>query len=515
MTITLVSTPRAAIRTPGALRRSVGYLLAAAAVAARLPFLAESTGKDEAGYLMVGQQWSHAGTSLYGNYWVDRPPLLIAIFRFAAQQGGLVPLRLVGCLAAALVVIGCAHVARRIAGDRAAGWAALTAAVMTVSPLLGGLEVNGELLSAPFVVGGIAAALAALRSEHSGRAVAFAGLAGAATVAAVMVKQNIGDVGVFATVAFMLAWRRGEVTGRRLGASVVGYVVGAGVCLGVVAVWTLLHGTSLTGVFDAMYPFRVEAGRVMAASNRQHANARLWVLLGSWLLSGGAIIMGAVTWALVSRRLHGAASWGLVATLVFDVASILLGGSYWHHYLIELVVPISIVAGVLVARRQPGTRAVLVLAAVVAALAWSTALPASRTSVGHTLGHAVARVARPHDTIVTLYGHADVTHSSGLPSPYPYLWSLPARTLDPAQHALDSVLRGPSAPTWFVAWTPVSSWQNETSTTSRLIARHYHPVARLDEHTVYLRNGVSRAAPIVAGGVAPASTTSAHKENLP
>jgi hypothetical protein len=514
MATTLVSTSRPPALA-AAVRRHAVPLIAVAAVLARLPFLAQAPGKDEAGFLMVGHQWHAGGTSLYGNYWVDRPPLLITIFRFAALEGGLVPLRLVGCLATVLVVLGSAYVARRLGGDKAARWSAATAAALCVSPLLGGLEVNGELLSAPFVVAGIAAALAAVRAERDRAAVVAAALAGAATVAAVLVKQNIADVGVFAVVAGVLAWRRGEISGRRLRGATLGYVVGAGLCLALVAAWTALHGTSLTGVFDAMYPFRVEAGRVMAASSRQNADARLWVLLGSWLFSGGAIIMAAITWALVSRRLHGAASWGLIATVVFDVASILLGGNYWHHYLIQLVGPISIVSGVLVARRQPAIRSVLAAVVVAAVVAWGIGVPGSATSTGFSVGHAVARAANPRDTIVTLYGHADVSLASGLESPYPYLWSLPSRTLDPRQRLLDDLLRGPSAPTWFVTFSDVHALGPGSRTTSHLVATHYHPVAHLKGSTVFLRNGMVRAVPSLLGAVTPASTTNTEKEHQP
>src|SRR6187549_2677196 len=92
--------------------------VAAVAVVARLPFLRSALAPDEAGFLLVGQQWRPGGTSLYGSYWVDRPPLLVTLFRLASDLGGGVPLRLVGCLATAIVVLGCAHVARTIAGHR-------------------------------------------------------------------------------------------------------------------------------------------------------------------------------------------------------------------------------------------------------------------------------------------------------------------------------------------------------------------------------------------------------------
>ena len=64
-----------------------------------LPFVGRSLSPDEAGYLIVGGQWTD-GSSLYGDYWVDRPPALIAIFEAADALGGAVPLRLIGALAA-------------------------------------------------------------------------------------------------------------------------------------------------------------------------------------------------------------------------------------------------------------------------------------------------------------------------------------------------------------------------------------------------------------------------------
>lgn len=444
---------------------------------------------------MIGGQWRAGGSSLYGDYWVDRPPLLVAIFGLAAHLGGVVPLRLIGCLACMLVVLGTAHAARQVAGDAAAAWAALTATALCVSPLFGGTRVNGELLSAPFVVGGISAAVAALRPGGNRRAGGAAALAGAAAACALLVKQNIADVGVFAAVSLVLAHRRREITARHLSAIGVGFCGGTAACLAVAAAWTLLHGTSLTGVYDAMYPFRIQAGRVIAASGAQHAMPRLRVLLVCFAVSGGAVIVALTARALASRRLRETAALALVATLGFDVMSVLLGGNYWQHYLVQLIVPSAILSGVLVARGQPGSKVAVVATAVVAALASAIAVPARGTTTASDVGHAVARVAHAHDTIVTAYGHADVTLTSGLASPYPQLWSLPAKTLDPRQDVLDGVLRGPAAPTWFVTWNHVASWGFSSASTAQLIAQRYHVVARLGGRTVYLHNGLSRPVP--------------------
>src|SRR6478609_3539986 len=78
-------------RTPLAVRaleRHAVLVITVVAVVVRLPFLATDPRRDEAGFLLVGQQWNGAGSSLYGDYWVDRPPLLITIFRIASQLGG-------------------------------------------------------------------------------------------------------------------------------------------------------------------------------------------------------------------------------------------------------------------------------------------------------------------------------------------------------------------------------------------------------------------------------------------
>ncbi|MEO7350698.1 MAG: hypothetical protein ABIR34_12160 [Marmoricola sp.] len=498
------------------LERYAVLVIALVAVLVRFPYLATDASRDEAGFLLVGQQWHAGGSSLYGNYWVDRPPLLITIFRVAAQLGGLVPLRLIGCLATVLVILGTAHLARRLGSPGSAPWAALTAAALCVTPLLGGQAVNGELLSAPFVVVGLIAVLTAIDHPGERRATVAAALAGAAMICSLLVKQNMADVAVFASVVLLVAWRRGEIATPRLVRSILAAAAGAMACLVVVALWTMAHGTSVVGVFDAMYPFRIEAGQVMALSNRSAADARLRALALCWLLSGGAVLMAVTGQALVSRRLRSTAVWALVATVLFDVVSITLGGSYWDHYLIQLVIPIAVLSGLLVAHHLPGARMLLVVVALAAAVAVGVDLSGTHTTAGTSLGQAVREVSHPRDTIVTTWGHANVTRASGLSSPYPYLWSLPARTLDPKLAALDSLLSGPSAPTWFVTWHDVNTWRfhGGGAVTARVLAEHYNPVAQVNGHTIYLHRDVQRAVPRLSPPSTDLSAASASS-NLP
>src|SRR3954466_7483638 len=127
-------------------------VLAAAAALAWLPSAGRSLSPDEAGYLIVGGQWGRGG-SLYGDYWVDRPPALIAIFEAADALGGTVPLRLLGALAALVTVVLSGALGRMAAPERRSApvLTAGTAAVCVATPLFGGTVVDGELLGVPFV----------------------------------------------------------------------------------------------------------------------------------------------------------------------------------------------------------------------------------------------------------------------------------------------------------------------------------------------------------------------------
>jgi hypothetical protein len=40
--------------------------------------------RDEGGYLLTARQWHTGGEFLYGDYFVDRPPLLMLIFKVAS-----------------------------------------------------------------------------------------------------------------------------------------------------------------------------------------------------------------------------------------------------------------------------------------------------------------------------------------------------------------------------------------------------------------------------------------------
>ncbi|MFL6060067.1 MAG: hypothetical protein ACJ72E_02455, partial [Marmoricola sp.] len=75
-----------------------------AVVVIRLLEMRSGAAPDEGGFLVVASQWHSGGTTLYGHYWVDRPPVLITIFGLAHVLDGLLALRLLGILAAVLTL---------------------------------------------------------------------------------------------------------------------------------------------------------------------------------------------------------------------------------------------------------------------------------------------------------------------------------------------------------------------------------------------------------------------------
>ena len=69
-----------------------------------VPFVAAPLSPDEGGFLLVASPW-RPGPSLYGHYWVDRPPLLLTLFDLATHLGGALGLRLIGIAAVVLSVV--------------------------------------------------------------------------------------------------------------------------------------------------------------------------------------------------------------------------------------------------------------------------------------------------------------------------------------------------------------------------------------------------------------------------
>lgn len=469
-----------------------GVLVAAlAGAAAWAPYVTKPLSSDEGGFLMVAAQWS-PGTSLYGDYWVDRPPLLIQLFDLA---GGAVGLRLMGMLAVVVTVLLAGRVGHQLApwSRSVPVWCAATAAVFLSTPLFGIGEVDGEVLAVPFVMAGLAAALQAYADPVGRNSRTWWLLAGASGACAALVKQNLLDVFVAVAVLTVLMVRAGasRAVVRRSAYS----LVGAGVVTALAVGWAAARGTDPVELWDAMVTFRFQAAAVIHASSTATTPGRAIGMTLAALLSGAIPIVVLLGSTFLLRRRFTRAHALAVALLAWEVVGVVGGGSYWLHYLIGAVPGLVVaVAATLTHSRlhRFATRAIVALAAVSAVVSLGQVVhahPSWREDVG--VESYLRAHAHPGDTGVMAFGHPDVLRAAGLASPYEELWSLPVRVRDPQLTELTRVLEGPARPTWVVvSGSTLATWGVDDRTAQAALVRLYHPVTALDGYTVYLLDGV-------------------------
>ena len=340
-------------------------------------------------------------------------------------------LRVIGAFGAGLTVLGVADLARTLSTgplrDRAALWGAVCVGALLSTPYLWSFMVDGEQLAVPFVAWGLASYARGLSGVPRAH-LWWSAAAGVLAVAAILTKQNFADVFVFvAALTGLRLLGRSLERGRAIRA-LLGFGAGVATALVLAAACVLAHGTSLSGVWYAMYMFRLDA--LTARGSGGISADRLATLGWAALLSGLAFVLVAVAVVglLPGRRDAGVGS--LLVLLAFDLVSVLTGTSYWLHYLIQPAIPAAAMVGILSSRRTR-LELVAVACAVLSVFGIAMQLRAPPQTAEEQVGEAIGSSAAPNDEMVTVLGHAGVNLAAGLASPYPYLWVLPATELDP------------------------------------------------------------------------------------
>lgn len=449
--------------------------------AIRLWFLRLPLIPDEAGFYLVAKDWSFAGPHLYGHYFVDRPPGLLAIYKVATLTGHTTSIRLIALVFALLVVVLLAWTAHRIGA--AVLPTALTAAAFVANPVDESVFGSSGMMALPFAVGAIAALVAAVTSSSTRASYAWAGAAGLSAIAAMSVKQNFMDGFVFALVALLVLALRRELPVRRavllalsgLGGTLLGVALMLGVALagaGGVPAWWL-----------ASVSFRFRASEVIVGSAGAGTTARMLEVLLVLVVTGMVTLTLALVWRVLRGGFRGSAwAWAAGVTLVVEVASIAAGGSYWPHYALQLVPTLALGAGIawrrsVLVKAMAGLCAVSTLAN---AVGYAVVRHQHQEDSNFAIARWVATSAKPGDTATVLYGHAEIQLATGMWSPYSHLWSLPARTLDPHLDELVGLTSGPDAPTWVVAFNHPDSWHLDASGRLRaVLEERYQPVGRV------------------------------------
>ncbi len=499
------------------LARLTVWVAAVAAVLARFPSAMWPLRPDEAGFLLVARSWAPAPDSVYGRYFVDRPPEIIALIRLTDWLGGPYALRVLGALGIAGFVVVVAATARRLASyaaglpadraDRVAAWTAVAAAGLVSNAGVDVVSIKGEHLGIPLVAGACWLALVALERRSTRLALA----SGLVAVLAVGLKQSLVGGLVFGGVLLLASAvvdRRRWRTYLRLGGAAA---LGAAVPVVATVVWALVAGVDLGTLWYAVVGFRPDADAVLAAQPSDTIDERAVQLRELAVETGMAFL---VAWFVLhlprlARRLPAPTA-AVAAMLVVDAVAVVRSGSYWTTYLVVLVPPVALATAlVLTVERLPhrlrrwqrvaqGVTQALVVLVVLSSLDslwrwWDSTEERSRP-VEYYAGEAIGKAARPGDTLVVYGGRADIQWASGLRSPYPHLWSLPMRTLDPDLVELRDLLTGPAAPTWFVEFSVLDAW-SESGTErigEELIERYQYVGTVCDEYRVYHLKSLER-----------------------
>jgi hypothetical protein len=432
--------------------------------------------------------------SVYGTYFVDKPPPLLAMFKVSDALAGPLTVRMAGAVACAVLVLVAAAVARLVTDERAARWTAVAAAALVTTPLIDVVAVKGEVLALPFLVGAVGLALVAVRH----RAAWLSLVAGLLAGIPLGLKQSLASAAVFIAVLFVgshLAGRIGRSELVRLAtAAIIGFAVPVLATVG----WSLAAGVRLSALWYALYGFRADAAGVLGEGSVTATLRRGLVLLLILVVTGIAAVLTAYLARVRDHwRRDAPLTAAVVALVACEVVAMSMGGSFWQDYAFELV-PGTLVALALVAARLRERLALLmVLSTVLSLVCWGAWNLAGRQEFDeHHTGVALAEVAEPGDTLVVFGGRADLQLESGLGSPYPYLWSLPMRALDPDLARFRELVNGPDAPTWLVEWWPFDTWSSQGDLLEAEVAERYveHGTG-CDGRTIWLLKGVDRPVP--------------------
>ena len=487
------------------------WLAAGLAVLARFPSLLWPLRPDEAGFLLVARSWHPEPDSLYGHYWVDRPPQVIALMRLTDVIGGPYAHRLLGAVGCGLMVLAAAAAARELVRlvapgrvdveRRAAAWTAVVTAALTSNAEIDAVAVKGELLGIPLVTAACWLALRTVRTS-SGRDAFLVGLLSALAVG---MKQSLLGGFVLAGVLLVGSVVTGVVTRPAAVRLAAAATAGAAVPVLVTVGWALWAGVRLQTLWYVVVTFRSDASRVLTTQAADGPTSRISVLALVFVGTGMVLVLG---WFLA--RLPGllARMWvptvAVLALLAVDLAGVVLSGSFWLPYLFALVPGLALATACVVTHDAVGethplwprlTHVVAIAVAVssVASLVGWTGLWVEG-KVPHEVrtGLAIRAAARPGDTLLVYGGRADIQWASGMPSPYPYLWSLPMRTLDPGLHDLRTLLTGPNPPTWVIEAVRLDAWTEAgTRPIARSLLRKYEfVVTACDRYRVYHLNTV-------------------------
>jgi hypothetical protein len=464
-------------------------------LALRVPFLTWPLMPDEAGLLIIAQNWSGDGPYVYGDYLVGRGLVVVLFYVLADLLGGAIGIRLLACVVAAATVAAAGWAGYGLRGRAGAGWAALAAAAYSSTYAFSSQVMNERLLAATLVMAGCGATLAAVRRPGRRR---WAVLAGVLATMPLLAVQSYADGLVFAGVLLLVSVVAGLLPLRDALRVALGGLLGVLLVAGALVVTVAATSITASQLWFQTMGYRVEASRVISTGDGAMPAERLTTLVTLAAMSGvlvliAGLVLGVRELARPEHRRLLPVWCAVVAMLVLTLGSMVAGGDYWPDYMLQAI-PALAMAAALVAPSPRGRGAAMRVGAAMAVVGAVLAIwlgherPRLGTPVNEAVvGEWLAENRQPADTAVVLFGKANVLHHAEMTSPYPFLWSLLVRTLDPDLDELRTALEGDRAPTWVVQWHELDTWGLDADgRVGEVLERRYVHVGRPCGQDVYL-----------------------------
>jgi putative flippase GtrA len=461
----------------------------------RAPWLDAPLGNDEGGLAYIASSWNDDGAFLYGDSFIDRPPGLLLIFRLAVATGGTAAVRTIGVVAAILLILIVTMLVRELGGSRPAKWGAALTGLMASSAAMGAVFLPAEALAVLPSACSVLLLVIAVRLPRARPKLLFG--AGALAIMSLLVKQSFGDAlmagVVFLTAAGLLA----RFPKRDLLKAMAAYSLGALTVIAALEIWEHVTAVPDGSVSYALIGFRLDGLDALAGSAGGLPGRFAERLLPPLVASGLALL---VVWSVFGlRRLRSdrlllvtISAWGAAGA-----AGVLAGGSYWPHYLLQLV-PFLVVTASLALAAKPSWRTKATAATLATLATGALVVGPSISSAAHDVHAPVAgkylrELARPGDTAYVLYSQPNILYYSGMRSPYPYSWSLMMRAIPGAEARLRALLRSPERPTWILGWnSPNDYGLDSNGKTERLLVANYREVTKVCGYPVLLRSHARR-----------------------
>ena len=481
----------------------------------RAPFLGLPMISDEGGYAYVADRWLDGEGRLYHDLWVSRPQGIVVVYGLILQAPGssVAGLRLAAWLASVLTLVLVWRYARQWAGPGAAAVAAVAFAAIASAPAIEGFTANAEVFMALPAAG---AAWLLLRAGTGGwGAAGLLGAGACAGLATLLKPSGIVMIGVGVAFVWLLEdetrvalWRSALLAAGFLAALapslVHGWWVGwdeflfaavvyrltsqnaatAGLGYQTVAIVTLIvrcaAELSLVALALAAYHGRWP-GRPLRSAPPRKGLPREWARVGR---------LGIVAGRIAPQRADPGT---LLLTLWFlgSLASLVIGGDWWPHYLIQPAAPFAIWLARLLVGAWPRLdrlrRRALVAVAVIALLGPYVAVArgdpdAVSQAIFRQPGYAsqdeVAAYLREHApvdaSIFVAFDHPALYYLADRRAAYRYLYDAELLAIPGSYGALLDVISGPDRPRYVVGTKERAPYPDQGKAFWAAVARHYH-----------------------------------------